>query len=108
MPPGPTASAPHGSDSRYSYGCRCTDCRIAHAEESVRWKHERLYGDGAPMGSKVRAEILRLLATNRSVMATAKALGITHQKIYGACKALPEFGEQVDELTRARNEAAEA
>jgi transposase-like protein len=101
MPPGPPPTAEHGTDSRYRYGCRCTDCRIAHAEESARWKRERTFGPGAPMGPDVRREILRLLKTNRSVIATAKELGITHQKIYGACKALPEFGERVDELTRA-------
>jgi len=98
---GRPATADHGSDSRYSYGCRCTDCREAHTVESERWKHERRYGSGGPLGPDVRTEILRLLKRNRSVMATAAALGFTHQAIYGACKALPDFAEQVDEATRA-------
>jgi hypothetical protein len=100
MPSGRPSTARHGDDSRYRAGCRCTDCRIAHSEESLRWKHEARYGPGAPFGPDVRAEILRLLKRNRSVITTAKALNLTHQSIYGACKALPEFGEQVDELTR--------
>lgn len=99
--PGLPVTAQHGDPSRYRRGCRCTDCRIGHAEDTARWKHERLYGDGAPMGPKVRAQILASLRTTRSVIATAKTLGLTHQAIYGACKAIPEFGDQVDELTRA-------
>jgi hypothetical protein len=99
--PGPAATAQHGDDARYRAGCRCTDCRIAHTEVSRRWKHEQRYGPGAPLGPEVRAKILQLLKKNRSVIATAKALDLTHQSIYGACKALPDFGEQVDELTRA-------
>lgn len=101
--PGPAPTAQHGDDARYRSGCRCTECRIAHAEESKRWKHELKYGDSGPMGPAVRDKILRLLATNRSVIATAKALDLTHQAIYGACQAIPEFGDQVDELTAPRD-----
>jgi hypothetical protein len=101
--PGPPATAQHGDTARYRSGCRCTDCRIAHAEESALWKFERRYGDGAPMGPAVRSRVLTSLRETKSVIATAKALGLTHQAIYGACKAIPEFGDQVDELTRARN-----
>jgi 1,6-anhydro-N-acetylmuramate kinase len=101
--PGPVPSAAHGTDSRYGSGCRCTDCRTAHAEASAAWKFERRFGDGAPMGPKVRSRILTSLRKTRSVIATAKALELTHQSIYGACAAIPEFGEQVDELTRARD-----
>lgn len=101
--PGPPATALHGDDARYRRGCRCTDCRIAHAEESARWKQERRYGDGAPMGPQVRSQILASLRATRSVVATAKELGLTHQAIYGACQAIPEFGEHVDELTQAED-----
>lgn len=99
--PGPAPTAGHGDDARYRRGCRCTGCRIAHAVESTRWRHERRYGDGAPMGPEVRSRILTSLLTTRSVIVTAKAVGVTHQAIYAACVALPQFGEQVDELTRA-------
>lgn len=102
--PGPTPTAQHGDDARYRRGCRCTDCRIAHAEESARWKFERRFGDGAPMGPQARSRILTSLRQTHSVIATAKALGLTHQSIYGACQAIPEFGEQVDELTRVESE----
>ncbi len=97
--PGPPPTAEHGDPARYHYGCRCTDCRAAHAEESKEWKHQLRYGRGAPMGPEVRAKIIRLLKQNRSVIATAQALGIPHQRIYGACQALPDFGAQVAELT---------
>lgn len=100
MAPGRPATAQHGDDARYRAGCRCTDCRIAHNEVSQEWKRERNFGPGGPMGPEVREKVLRVLKKNHSVIATAKELGITHQKIYGACKALPEFGDQVDELTR--------
>jgi hypothetical protein len=55
------------------------------------------------MGPKVRSKILTSLRTTRSVIATAKALGLTHQAIYGACKAIPDFGDRVNELTRAKD-----
>lgn len=97
--PGPPATAQHGTDSRYRYGCRCSDCREAHADASARWKFEKRYGDGAPLGPKVRARILTSLRTTRSVPTTAKKLGLTHQAIYGAALAIPEFGDQVAELT---------
>jgi len=100
---GPPATAQHGDPARYRRGCRCTDCRIAHAEESARWKFEKRFGDKGPMGPKVRAEILVSLRTTKSVRDTAAALGLTHQAIYGACQAIPEFGDQVDELTRVVN-----
>lgn len=101
--PGPTASAEHGTDTRYGYGCRCADCRIAHADVSREWKFQRRYGDGASMGPAVRSRVLTSLRTTRSVPDTAKALGLTHQAIYAACGAIPEFGDQVDELTRAKD-----
>ena len=101
--PGPPATAEHGDPARYRRGCRCTDCRIAHAEESARWKFERRFGDGAPMGPAVRSRILTFLCETCSVIDTAKAFGLTHQSIYGACQAIPAFGEQVDELTRVEH-----
>lgn len=31
---------PHGTEGRYGYGCRCVDCRRAHAEYTRRKLHE--------------------------------------------------------------------
>lgn len=101
--PGPPSTAQHGNDARYRRGCRCTDCRIAHAEVSAAWKFERRYGDGAPLGPSVRSRILASLRKTKSVPVTAKAMGLTHQAVYAACKAIPEFGDKVDELMRAQD-----
>lgn len=34
------SSCPHGTESRYGYGCRCADCRAGHAEYTRRKLHE--------------------------------------------------------------------
>jgi hypothetical protein len=97
--PGPTPTAEHGTTSRYRYGCRCSECRDAHSEASLRLKRDHRYGEDGPMGPKVRKQILRALKRTRSVPRTAEQLGMTHQAIYGACVAVPDFAEQVRLLT---------
>lgn len=101
--PGPPPTAQHGSGSRYRYGCRCAECRAAHTEESAHWRYERDFGTGAPRGPEWRREVLRSLKTTGSVITTAKTLGVTHQAIYGAALAVPEFGEQLEKLTAPRD-----
>jgi hypothetical protein len=53
------------------------------------------------MSPAVRAEILQLLGEGHSVKAAAVAVGTTHQAVYGAAKALPEFGRAIERLTAA-------
>lgn len=103
MPPKGQITAPHGHDSRYRAGCRCAECRAAHAEESKTRRQEKTYGKGGPMGPEMRRRILTSLAKTGNVVATASKLGITWQSIHRAAKALPEFGERVDELTAAQD-----
>lgn len=99
MPGGRPQTAPHGTDSRYGNGCRCPDCREAHAEVSSQWRFEREFGEGAPRGPKWRRDVLRSLAKTRNVIETARELETTHQAIYAAARAVDEFGEQVTKLT---------
>lgn len=101
MRAGRPSTADHGSTSRYRAGCRCPLCRAAHAAEKQQYAVQRNYGVGSPMGPQVRRSVLRSLRAGLTVAQAAAENGVTHQMVYGACKAVPEFGEQVDELTRA-------
>jgi hypothetical protein len=99
MPAGRPRTAGHGTDSRYGAGCRCGPCRAAHAEASTAYKRDQRYGPGGASGPEVRARILALLEAGRTVAQAACELGITHQQIYGAAQALPDFGARIAELT---------
>jgi hypothetical protein len=100
--PGPQQTAGHGTPTCYRRGCRQAECRAAHGEESQRLRREKQYGDGGPMGPKVRRDVLQSLKHTKSVMETAMALGLTPQAIYAAAKIVPEFGEEVFTLTAAQ------
>lgn len=102
MPPKGSRTAGHG-DSRYRSGCRCQVCRDDHADASRAWKWERAYGEGAPMGPKVRKRILSSLKRTGNVMETARELELTHQAIYRAAKTVPGFGDLIAELTAPRD-----
>jgi hypothetical protein len=83
----------------YRLGCRCADCRKGKADDTRARRHEALYGDGGPMGPKVRKGLLAALRRGESVVTAATALGISHQQVYAAARAVPEFGAKIDELT---------
>jgi len=102
MPPKGSISTDHG-DSRYRAGCRCAVCREDHAEVSRAWKWERVYGEGGPMGPKVRRKILTSLKRTGNVVETAREVDVTHQAIYRAAKAVPGFGDVLAELTQPRD-----
>ena len=99
-------STDHWTDTQYSYGCRCSACREAHAEVSRKWKWERTYGKNGPMGPEVRSKILGSLRRTRNVVETAREVGVSHQAIYRAVSAVPGFGDLVAELTRPREQSA--
>ncbi len=100
--PGPAPTAEHGSAAKYRSGCRCTPCRGAHAKEHQA-KRDTRFEPGAPMGPEVRGRILELIAGGSTVKAAAAELGLTHQAVYGAAKALPAFGEQINRLTISKD-----
>ncbi len=47
------AACPHGTEARYGAGCRCEDCRAAHAERMRRYRARRRGEDPFP-GSRPR------------------------------------------------------
>lgn len=97
------STAPHGSPSRYRSGCRCSECRVAHNEDTTAFRDNRKYGPGGPRGPQWRKQVLESLAKTGSVIDTAKELGVSHQAIYGAAVAIAEFGEKVDQLMQAQD-----
>jgi hypothetical protein len=102
MPPKGSIIAGHG-DSRYRAGCRCGICREDHADVSRAWKWEQTYGEGGPMGPKIRGRILASLKRTRNVVETAREVDVTYQAIYRAAKAVPGFGDLIDNLTTPRD-----
>lgn len=92
----------HGGPTAYRYGCRCTDCRRFHSEQSGEYKWMLRFGPEGPMGPEVRERILDALRRTGSVTKAAVEVGVKHQAIYGAARAVPGFGILVNELTRAK------
>lgn len=103
MPAGRPSSAEHPSATHYRNGCRCVGCRTAHADAKAQRTLETRYGADGPMGPEVRRDVVKRLRSGLTVAQAAAELNVSHQLIYAACKAIPEFSEQVDELTRARD-----
>ena len=33
--------SPHGTHNRYTCGCRCSDCRLAHNASTTAWKQQK-------------------------------------------------------------------
>lgn len=95
----------HGGPTAYRYGCRCGDCRRFHSEQSQEYKWMGRFGPGAPMGPEIRSSILSALRRTGNVAAAAAEVGVPHQSVYGAVKAVPGFGILVKELTRAQGSA---
>jgi hypothetical protein len=90
----------HGTLERYTNrGCRCVECRAVNTQYATDRRRELQYGEGAPMGPAVRERILGRLAAGESVVAAAKAEGISRQAVYAAAQVIPEFKAQVDRLT---------
>lgn len=98
----------HGGATAYRCGCRCAECRRFHAKESQQYKWMLRFGPGAPMGPEVRERILEALRRTGSVMDAAAEIGVKHQAIYGAARAVPGFGILVDELTARTSSHADS
>lgn len=96
----------HGGHTAYRNGCRCDKCRRFHSEQSQEYNWMRRFGPGAPMGPEVRGSILSALRRTGNVVAAAAEVGVEHQAVYGAVKAVPGFGTLVDQLTRAHDSAS--
>jgi len=92
---------PHGTAAGYRYHrCRCPDCREYHRAEMAALRHAKLYGDGGPMSPAVRGRILDAVVGGASVLAAAAAVGVSHQRVYAAARALPDFGVDLNAATR--------
>lgn len=96
----PTPEEMHGTAAGYRYyKCRCAKCRQHHADEHRKRRWMLRYGPGAPMGPEVRERILDVLRRSGSVDDAVAEVGVKHQTIYSAARAVPEFGALVRELT---------
>lgn len=84
----------------YRAGCPCSVCRSSRAKEAAGRRADERYGRDGPVNATVRRRVLQLVRRGHSVPAAAAAVGLTHQAIYGAARALPRFGSDLDAALR--------
>ena len=87
--------AEHGTTSRYRHGCRCWECRQVHTDDTIEWRRGRLYGPDGPVSPTVRARIIAAVRHGATVGQAATGVGLSHQRVYAAVRALPEFGAEL-------------
>ena len=84
----------------YRAGCPCTVCRTGRAELAAKERHTARYGPDGPVNAAVRRRVLEHVKRGCTVQDAAARVGLTHQAIYGAARALPAFGAQLDAAIR--------
>jgi hypothetical protein len=80
----------------YRAGCPCSVCRSSRAEAAAAKRHTERYGPTGPLNATVRRRVLQLVRSGHTVQVAAERVGVSHQAIYGAARALPQFGSQLD------------
>lgn len=71
-------TAPHGNETRYCAGCRCDDCRAAHAAGARRRRRMKAYGRHVPKSipnSGARRRVQALMRIGWSMRAQSRMLG---------------------------------
>ncbi len=75
--------APHGTNARYSAGCRCTACRF-HRSEYERTRPYNNRGHGRTVSAEpARKHIRQLARRGMGYLAIAEASGVNHNIVWG-------------------------
>jgi hypothetical protein len=97
----PTATARHGTPSRWRSRCRCSLCTRAHNDDTRTWRRT-LVEAGFP--AKVRRRVLRLCASGHAPADAASRLGLHVQAVWGYARSHPEWLAALDQaLLAGRN-----
>jgi len=76
--------SPHGTNARYSSGCRCEPCRLARSQylSDTKWRLSRGHGRSVST-ERARRHILELSRRGMGYLAVAEAASVNHGIVWG-------------------------
>lgn len=88
------AEAPHGTTSRWRYGCSCEPCRLAHNHDSTQRRSiaTQQWWDAGPA-----QQLIDSITKGADYHATLLKMGLSHQSITGHRRRDPGFAARLDD-----------